>query len=143
MKPPRTLLALAVSVALLVGGCSTDYEGGDKKDFVAEANAACKANGATVESGLDELREGGRVPTSAEVRSYVGDVALPRLQERLDELRQIEPPTADREKVDDIIRAYQEGLDTISSDPDQLADADPFLDAFSKAGAYGLTRCAE
>jgi len=138
MKSPP---ALAVLAALLAGGCSTDYEGGDKDEFLSRGNAICEASGATVKPALDELVEG-RLPTNSELRSFAGDVALPRLQERVDQLRQLDPPSADRDEVDDIIRAYQKGIDRISADPRQLAEADPLLEAYAKAGAYGLTACA-
>jgi hypothetical protein len=141
MKAPPALAASALA-ALLAAGCSTDYQGGDKADFVAQGNAICKTTGATVKAELEELTEG-RLPTNAQLRSFAGDVALPRLTERVEELRQLEPPTDDRDEVDDIIRAYLEGIAAIEADPRQLADADPLLEAYGKASAYGLTACAE
>ena len=141
MKAPSALAALAALAALLAGGCSTDYEGGDKEKFLAEGNAICETSGATFQPALEELVEG-RLPTTSELRSFVGDVALPSLQERVDRLRRLDPPTADRDEVDEIIRAYQKGIDRISADPRQLAEADPFLEAYGKASAYGLTACA-
>jgi len=141
MKAPPALAALAALAALLTGGCSTDYKGGRKDEFLTQGNAICKTSGATVKPALEELVDG-RLPTRSELRSFAGDVALPRLQERVDELRQLEPPSADRDEVDDIIRAYQKGIERISADPRQLAEADPFLEADGKASAYGLTACA-
>lgn len=141
MKAPA-LAALVVIAAGLAVGCSTSYEGSSKADFVTQGNAVCRASGASVKPALDELTER-RPPTRAVMRSFAGDVALPGLQERVDKLRQLDPPNEDRKKVDEIIRTYQKGIDEITADPLQLADADPLLNAYIKAGAYGLSACAE
>ncbi|CAN5536110.1 hypothetical protein BH20ACT17_BH20ACT17_04850 [soil metagenome] len=142
MKAPPALAALATLAALLASGCSTDYAGGDKEGFLAAGNAICRDSGAAVKPALEELTAG-RLPTTPELRSFAGDVALPSLQERVGRLRRLDPPTEDRAEVDEIISAYQKGIDRISADPRQLAEADPFLEAYGKASAYGLTACAE
>lgn len=124
-------------------GCATDYKGDDKAHFIARGNAICQDNGATVKPAMDELlNDATHQPTSADLRSFAGDVALPNLQERVDKLRQLVPPSADRGDVDDIIRAYQKGIDQITADPTRLADADPLLEAYSLSRVYGLTSCA-
>jgi hypothetical protein len=140
MKAMPALAALAAIAALLASGCSTDYAGGDKHEFVAAGNAICRDSGATVKPALDELLERG-LPTTSELRAFAGDVAVPSLQERVDRLRRLDPPTEDRDEVDEIIRTYQKGIDQISADPRQLANGSPFLEANVKAGAYGLTAC--
>lgn len=141
MKARAPLAALVAIAALLAGGgCSTDYEGGDKDEFIARGNAICEA-GAAVKPELEELLAE-RVPTSGELRGFAGDVLLPRLQERVDQLRLLDPPAADRDEVDDIIRGYRKGIDRVSANPTVLAEGDPFIEADSKARSYGLTSCA-
>jgi hypothetical protein len=131
--------AVLVAVVLAVAGCA-DYEGASKKDFVTQANDICRTTGATVVPTLKEL-EKGHVPTLAELRSFVGDVAVPALQKRVDRLRRLESPTSDRKTIDDIIRTTQRGIDKIRNTPSQLTDGDPFLDANVATDSYGLTAC--
>jgi hypothetical protein len=139
MRSPSSRAVLAL-VVLALCGCSTTYAGDSKKDFIAKGNEICKTTGATVVPTLKDLQNG-HVPTLAELRSFVGDVALPALQKRVDKLRQLEPPSADRKTIDDIIRTTQKGIDRIRNSPSQLVDADPFLDANVDVRSYGLTSC--
>lgn len=129
----------ALVVVVLATGCA-DYEGDSKAGFLAEANAICESSGATVMPALEEL-QGDGIPTTGELRGFAGDVAAPALQKRVDELRQLNPPTEDRASVDDIIRATQRGIDQITADATQLVDGDPFFDANVDARVYGLTSC--
>ncbi len=130
-------LAFALAVAL-VAAC--DYEGASKDDFVSEGNAICESTGATVIPALEALQDEGEV-TTAELRSFVGDVAAPALQRRLDQLRGLEPPSDDTDAVAVLIRTMQKGIDAIRADPRELVDGDPFLEANVEARSYGLSSC--
>jgi hypothetical protein len=134
----RVLSAALVAAALTIG-CG-EYEGGSKDKFVDAANGVCKTVGATVMPALEELQDEG-LPTNGELRGFAGDVAIPALQKRVDELRQLDPPTGDRKEIDDIIRALQKGINDVRADPRQLVDGDPFLEANADASSYGLTSC--
>ena len=126
-------------VAVLATGCG-EYQGASKGDFVAKGNAICESSGATVMPALKELQRED-VPPRGELRGFAGDVALPALQQRVDELRQLDPPSEDRGSVDEIIASTQKGIDQIRADPAQLVDGDPFLQANADARTYGLTSC--
>lgn len=132
-------LATALVAALLTLGCG-EYEGGSKDKFLDAANGVCKTTGATVMPSLEQLQDEG-LPSDGEVRGFAGDVAVPALQKRVDELRQLDPPSADREEIDDIVRALQKGINAVRADPSQLVDGDPFLEANADASSYGLTSC--
>ncbi|MDX6692193.1 MAG: hypothetical protein QOG15_3650 [Solirubrobacteraceae bacterium] len=126
---------------LALAGCATDYAGDNKKDFVAKGNQICRDTGAIVVPTLKDLVQTVHVPTMAELRSFVGDVAVPALEKRVEKLRQLEPPSGDRQTIADIIRKSQKAIDQISSDPKQLTDGDPFLEANVEVQSYGLTAC--
>ncbi len=136
----RSRTSVALLVAALAAGCSADYAGDSKDDFLAAGNDVCKTTGATVMPALKEL-QGEGLPNRAEVRGFVGDVAVPALQKRVDRLRQLEVPADDRGEIDEIISDTQRAINAIRDNPAQLVDADPFLDANANARAYGLTSC--
>jgi hypothetical protein len=133
-------LPVALAVAVLATGCSTSYEGGSKKGFLADGNAVCEASGYTVWPALKELEHEG-LPTDGDLRGFVGDVAVPALQTRVDRLRQLDPPTGDRKTVDDMIVSLQKGINIVRSNPRQIEDGDPFLESNADLRAYGLTSC--
>lgn len=133
------VLSAALVAAVVATGCG-EYEGGSKDKFLDTANGICKTTGATVMPSLEQLQDEG-LPTNGELRGFAGDVAVPALQKRVDELRQLDPPTADRKEVDGIIRAMQKGINGVRADPRQLVDGDPFLEANADASSYGLTSC--
>ncbi|MGH2840394.1 MAG: hypothetical protein ACRDKY_06175 [Solirubrobacteraceae bacterium] len=132
------VLPFALALAVLAAGC--DYEGASKNSFVDDGNAICKETGATVIPTLQELEAEG-LPSSGEVRGFVGDVVVPALSKRVNRLRQLEPPSDDRKTIDALITATQKGIGEVRSDPMQIIDGSPFLDANIEAESYGLDAC--
>lgn len=133
------VLSAALVAAVVTIGCG-EYAGGSKDGFLDKGNAVCRSTGYTVMPSLEALQKEG-IPTAADLRGFAGDVAIPALQKRVDALRQLDPPSADRKEIDDIIRAVQKGINDVRADPTQLVDGDPFLEANADASSYGLTSC--
>jgi hypothetical protein len=146
-SPGRKTLALAVSglmVCLLTAcGHGGDQEATARTQFRAQANAICK------DADADNLRATGRKfgrqrPSSdAELIRFVRRVILPRYQQRLGALRQLDPPAGDADQVRAILDSLDVALTAARKQPltTTVGDQDPYSKADRLARGYGLNKC--
>jgi hypothetical protein len=82
-------------------------------------------------------------PPVSEQAEFIEDVVVPNIQDQLDQLRELEPPTDDAEEFNSIIDNAQEALDEVADDPEALTGqgADPFAEVNRQAQEFGLTAC--
>jgi protein-tyrosine-phosphatase len=160
----RLALALfaLVAIAALAAGCggggsSTDATtggGGEeaaptKAQFVAKADAICKANDATLnkevqefakEEGISEKSE----PSEDQQTELVERFLIPSLQNEHDELVELTPPEGDEEKVEQIFSNLEAGIEEAEVDPSSMTEEEEhqaFEEASQEAGDYGMKVC--
>ena len=131
--------------------------GPTRAEYIAEADAFCAdaaARHPEIEQSAEELRR-----TSPSAANYHEKAAthfkkvLKLAEEFEDEFRALEPPAADRERIEEFNRANEEAIDRLrelieelEAEGDVDAAAEAYVEALAKADrlaeAYGFEVCA-
>ena len=160
----RVLALAAIAAALFAVGCgdddddttsstttteagatgATDATADTKEQWIATADEVCanadkEIERAVEQSGLSENS------TPEEVTTFVETAVIPIQQSVVDTLRGLAPPEEEADQVSEILDEVQASIDTVSSDPDLLADPDAAETAFDEADQlaqdYGMQEC--
>lgn len=145
------LVVAVVAAALTVAGCGS---GGDssstgsvsKTEFIAKADAICKKGTERMQSGIFAALKNPRNLTKmsdAEQEKIVATVMVPSVSREVKELRALGIPDGDEEKVDAIVAALEEGIETAERDPQIVIKSSDVVFGISSriAGEYGLEAC--
>ena len=160
------LLLFSVAVALLVSGCGEGDSTADstadttaatsaadtaisKAQFVKQANAICgKANQEltkisekfTEEKNLSEKQP----PTDAQIGELT-KLALPPIVRQFEEIRDLDVPAGDEEKVNAILSAADGAIEEAEDDSSVIygADGGAFAKANRLSAEYGMKKCSE
>jgi hypothetical protein len=118
-----------MSVALVACGDS----GPTREEYIAQADAFCKERNADAKERNAKLQE---IATSAKTEDEFFEKATPALEDGLEwtrdgqqELKDIEPPEADKEKIDEFIAATDDELAVLEKVVEAVRDRD--LERFS------------
>ena len=150
---PRLLVALAGLIATcILAGCggssassSTSGEALSKSEFLTQGNAICAKGGKEIQAAGRKVFTSSKAPSQATQEKFVTDTIIPNVQQQIDGIEGLAPPSGDESQVNAITEAAQSALDKARSDPSLLTDqggtADPFAQANKLADAYGLNKC--
>ncbi|HEY6551234.1 MAG TPA: hypothetical protein VIY71_08565 [Solirubrobacterales bacterium] len=142
-----------LALALLVAGCGG---GGDdsstgptisKAAFIKKADAICSGGNKRMEASLAHFfQEGKKIkrPSKADFEELVGKVVVPNLRQEIKEIRALGAPSGDEDKVDEILTALEEGLETAEGNPQAAVDSSEVVFGISSrlAREYGLEVCS-
>jgi len=139
-----------VASALLAGGCGG---GGDetvltKAEFVAQANAICQravdAKGKAIEVAFAQQRKSGKPIDAATEERLLTDVALPPIDQMVEELSSL-PLPSDDERASAVVDDLRKAVDEAQADPHAVVSGETnlFPRALAEAKAYGLRWCSE
>jgi hypothetical protein len=143
----------ALAVALPVAGCGGGGGGESsngptisKAAFVKKADAICKGSIERIEkSFVAYLRKsgGGIHPGKAAEEELVGKVLVPSVKREVKELRALGAPSGDEARVDAIVEALEEGVETAESDPKAVTNSSEVVFGIASrlAKEYGLEAC--
>jgi hypothetical protein len=147
------LVAGAIVVALAVAGCGGGSDSSSstgsisKEQFVVKADAICR-NGTerlqkAIFAALKNPRDLTKVSTAEQVK-IVTTAMVPNVSREAKELRALGVPDGDEEKVDAMITALEEGVETAERDPRVVTQSSDAVFGISSriAGEYGLKACA-
>jgi hypothetical protein len=148
----RVALCSALAVGILFAGCGggEDSSGSgsiSKEEFIAKADAICKQSNKRMEAAFGKfLKENPELtkPTDPRFQQLVGDVMIPNLEREIEELKALGVPDGDGEKVDAMISALEEGLETAEDNPQVVtgSSSDTIFGIASRiAGEYGIEVC--
>jgi hypothetical protein len=148
-----TLIVAVIAAAMLVAGCGG---GGDssgsstgsisKEEFAAKANAICKNGTERLQTAIGHiLKDQPNITkvSQAEQEKIVTTVLVPNVSREVKELRALGAPDGDEERVDAMVTALEEGVETAERDPQAVTkSSDAIFGIASRiAGEYGLTTC--
>lgn len=156
----RTRIAIAVAAiaALAIAGCgggsSTETTGASgatgaqgaplsKSEFLAKGNAICAKGDQEINAAAKKVLGQG-APSQADLDKFATSTLIPNIQQQIDGLKALPPPSGDEDQVNAILSAAQSALDKAKQDPSLLTQqggSDPFAQANKLANAYGLTKC--
>jgi hypothetical protein len=148
-----TFVAAAMVVALVLVGCggggdsSSSASSISKEEFITKADAICKQGTERLQkaiAGLLRKQPNITKVTKGEQEKIVATVMVPSVSREARELRALGVPEGDDEKVDAMITALEEGVETAEQDPVAVTkSSDAIFGITSRiAGEYGLTACA-
>jgi hypothetical protein len=147
-----TLVAAAMVVALVMAGCgggdsSTTTGSISKEDFIAKADAICKKGTERLQkaifAALKHPQNLTKVSEDKQIK-IVTTAMVPNVSREVKELRALGVPEGDEEKIDAMIGALEEGVETAEQDPQAVTKSSDVVFGISSriAGEYGLTACA-
>jgi hypothetical protein len=151
----RGTIAIAVALALaalVVSGCggggdsSTATVSVSKAAFIKKVDTVCKKGTERMQKAiLDFLKQHRNVqrPNKAQSEKLVGTAIVPSVETELKELKALEAPEGDEDRVNAIISALEEGLETAENNPEAVvASSDAVFGISGRlAGEYGAEVC--
>ncbi|MDH3752891.1 MAG: hypothetical protein OEU32_03375 [Acidimicrobiia bacterium] len=158
-----TIAAIALMGGLLVAACGSDAEALSKPEFIEQANAICQAS----QDEADPLFEAAFAefedldPNDPATQEFLYarfaeamDEIKPILDQQLDDIRALEPPSEDKDLIETLIADQDAALTefvglldaALAGDEEARAiidseEEDPFADIDRRAREYGLTVC--
>lgn len=137
--------------ALVAAGCGGNDDSGAadsiaKEEFIAKADAICKRSNERMEAAFADAVKGETLKKVNQARSeeLVGSVLVPNVSREVEELEKLAIPDGDDERVDAMIAALEEGVETAEDDPEVVAttSSDAIFGIASRiAKEYGLEIC--
>jgi hypothetical protein len=144
-------VVVAMIVALAVAGCGSDSSSSSgsisKEKFVASADAICKRGTERLQkaifAALKNPRNLAKVSKAEQVK-IVTTAMVPNVSREAKELRALGVPDGDEEKVDAMITALEEGVETAERDPEAVIKSSDAVFGISSriAAEYGLKACS-
>ena len=141
-----TAVVLTASLALLGAACGDDEERLTAEEFEAQANEICRQGSEDIdrlfEEQFGELEE---EPPAEEAEAFIDDEIAPRIQQQIDDLRDLNPPEDIEDEVEELLDEAEQALDEIGdlSAEELFSGEDPFEDVNRRSSELGLTACAE
>lgn len=135
--------AAIFSVGLVATGCGSSDDNLTKAEFLKQGNAICKKGNQEINKAANATFKKGQKPTKAQITKFANDTLIPSVEEQVNGIRDLNPPSADEDQVNKILDEADSALDKTKSDPSIFAsNQDPFKKANKLAKDYGLTACA-
>jgi hypothetical protein len=139
-------IAALLAVGLVAAGCSssgtsstTSIPALSKADFVSQANAICAKGNKLTDAAGGAL---GNSSNQAEVNDAVTNTIVPAIQDQIDGIKALAPPSGDETTVSSMLALAQTDVDKLKGNPELLSDPNLFADFAKAAHPYGLTSCA-
>jgi len=151
-RGPTTLIVAVIAAVLFAVGCggSDDSDSSansiSKEEFITKADTICKKGTERMQAAIgDVLKDQPNITkvSKDEQLAIVAKVMVPSVSREVKELRALGVPDGDDEKVDAMITALEEGVETAEQDPEVVTkSSDAIFGIASRIGGeYGLTVC--
>lgn len=147
-KRLMAMLVALVALAAVVAGCGggDEEESLTKAQYIKQGDAVCKETygkyqkqfeGYVADNGIKE----NTIPNRKHLKEIAERFYDSSVEARLEGLEELNPPSADQEKIDAIYAATEDGLEKMQEDPLLLFDESPFGKANDLSVAYGFQVC--
>lgn len=143
-------LAILLFVAVGCGGgdgdSSTDPNAIPKAVFIKKTDAVCSAGNKKMEIAFAHFLEENKnikKPSDADYEALVGEVVVPNVKREIREIRALGAPEGDEDRVDAILEALEEGVETAEGNPQAaVSSSEAIFGISSRLGKeYGLEVC--
>lgn len=119
-----------------------------KAQFLKQGNAICAKGGRQINEAYEAFSRkhvaGGKTPSEALLDEAAAEIVLPVRKREVRLLRALGAPSGQEEHVDEMLTAWEEGIEKGEEDPNSLRKAGPeyaFYKSYSMGINYGLTKC--
>jgi hypothetical protein len=136
---------LAASLAAAGCGSSSDDDAPTKAQFIKQADAICKKAHDRFGKAFQQDFGSNPQPSQAQLNKFAESTLAPGVQGEIDDIRDLESPSADQDQVDAILDAEQKGVDKIKANPAILSPSvkeDPLSKGQHLAKDYGMKECS-
>jgi len=128
------------------GGDSSSGSSISKEEFITKADAVCKKGTERLQAAIARILKNQpniTKVTKTEQEKIVATVMVPSVSREAKELRALGVPGGDDEKIDAMITALEEGVETAERDPEAVTKSSDAIFGISSriAGEYGLVAC--
>jgi len=137
--------AAVLAAAVVAAGCGGGSDDLTKAEFDKQANAICKKGNQEIDKAANSVFTTKQAPSKADFEKFANDTLIPSVQKQIDQISDLNPPSADEDQVNAIVDEAQSALDQVKKDPTILENekADPFKKANQLANAYGMNVCGQ
>lgn len=142
----RPLLVGVTTATLVLAGCGGG--GGrelSKASYVEKGSAICADSRQRIESATaSAFSQQGSIPSVEEITSFATKTIAPTIQREVDRLRDLEPPSDDSDRADNMLKAGQDGVDQVREDPTIILSGSKSFERYRElSSAYGLKDCGD
>src|SRR5918994_4759288 len=123
-------------------GSETASSSPTKKEWLAEANAACEAADKVMDREGEALFAEGE-PSQKVMKEYALEVVVPAFRRTIEEIRALGAPAGDEDLIEELLAAQEDGTDRVEQDPLSIFEEDEPSEADRLAAEYGLTSCGD
>lgn len=99
---------------------STSGEALSKSEFLAQGNAICAEGEEEIQAAGKKVFTSSKAPSQATQEKFATDTIIPNVQQQIDGIDALTPPSGDESQVKAITDAAQSALDKAKSDPTLL-----------------------
>lgn len=134
-----------MTLALLLGlpGCGSGGEddgAATKAEFVEQANAICDENNEFLREATSEAFGPDQEPDGETGIRFTREVWVPNLRQQNEDLRDLDWPPEDRQKIEAMIDELDRATDRVEAEP-WIASEGPFDEVTRKLAEYGIEPC--
>ncbi|HEV2791215.1 MAG TPA: hypothetical protein VGV69_07955 [Solirubrobacterales bacterium] len=153
-KPFIALLAAVAAIAMVAAGCGGSDDSTEttseltKVEFVKQGNAICAKFNKEVEAEFERFAKEKNLSQNEQLSEAAliegaEEFFVPMVKRQINELRALDAPSAEEQKVDKIFSAAEKALAEGEENPSLFLaeDGGPFKEANKLARDYGLTDC--
>jgi hypothetical protein len=140
-----------LAVASIFAGCGggNDSSSGPtiaKAVFIKKADAVCRGGNKRMEVAFAHFLQANKNikrPDDAQLEGLVATVLVPNVKREVKELRALGAPSGDEDRIGEMIKALEEGLETAEGNPQAAVNSSEavFGIASRLAKEYGLEVC--
>ena len=122
-----------------------------KAQFIAQADAICKAGDAEIESEVQAFEKKNNIdeneePSKAQKAEVSETILVPNVTNQAEEIRDLTAPSGDEDEISAMLDSLDEGVEEVEANPQapfESKQPNPFGPANKIAGEYGLKVCGQ
>jgi hypothetical protein len=137
-------LALAATVAAgpALVACGSDDEL-TKGQFIEQADAICKKGNKQIDAAAQEVFTSNQQPSNAQLEQFATETLIPNIQRQVDDVRALDEPSEDEDRVNEFLDSAQRELDKGRDDPLYMTSEESFSEANALGQQYGFEVCSQ
>jgi hypothetical protein len=144
-----------MATAAIAAGCGSSSEDSTasltKAQFIAQADAICKASNAEIESEFEAFAKKNNIgeneePSKAQEAELSETILVPNVTNQGEEIRDLAAPSGDEDEVSAMLDSLDEGVEEVEANPQapfESKQPNPFGPANKLATEYGLEVCGQ
>jgi hypothetical protein len=135
-------LAAIVATGTMLVACGGDDEL-TRAQFIRQADAICKKGNKQIDAAAQEVFTRNQQPSSAQLEQFATETLIPNIQRQVDDVRDLDEPSEDGDRVNEFLDSAQSELDKGRDDPLYVTSEESFSKANELGQQYGFEVCSQ